>query len=280
MLPLLLKLVVTPVLLATATLVGRRWGPNVGGVLAALPIVTGSVSFFVAVEQGSAFASRTADAALVGLAGLAWFGLAYARTCRRSGWFASLLAGYAAFLVASLAIVPLGGLPGWAAFVYVVLTLLLALRLLPAAQLGARPTPPRWDMPARMITAAILIVAITSVAQQLGPQLSGLLAALPVLFAVLIGFTHRHEGPERALGILRGFTAGLVSTALFLAIVVDAIVPLGIAPTFALATVACLALQAAAMRIMHRQNVVAASIAEAVAASRSIDRGTASSAAD
>ena len=223
MLPLLLKLIVTPVLLATATLVGRRWGANVGGVLAALPIVTGSVSFFVAFEQGPAFGSSTADAALVGLAAVAWFGLAYARTCRRSGWLMSLVAGYAAFLVASLAVVPIGGLPGWAAFGYVVLTLLIVLRLLPPARLGERPTPPRWDMPARLVTAAVLIVVITGVARQLGPQVSGLLAALPVLFAVLIAFSHRHEGPETALGILRGFTAGLVSTALFLAIVVDAI---------------------------------------------------------
>lgn len=265
MLPLLLKLFVTPTLLAAATIVGRRWGANVGGVLAALPIVTGSVSFFVAVEQGPAFASRTADAALVGLAGTAWFGLAYARTCRRSGWLLSLVAGYAAFLAASLAVVPLGGLPGWAAFGYVALTLVILLRLMPAAQIEERPAPPRWDMPARMITAAVLIVAITGVAEQLGPQVSGLLAALPVLFAVLIAFTHRHEGPEHALGILRGFTAGLVSTALFLAIVVDAIGPIGIAPTFALAAGACLAIQAVAMRLMHRQNQVAASLAATVA---------------
>lgn len=262
---LLLKLVVTPLLLAAATLVGRRWGPNVGGVLAALPIVTGSVSFFVAMEQGPAFASRTAEAALVGLSGVAWFGLAYAGTCRRWGWPVSLVAGYAAFLVASLAVVPISGFPGSAVFAYVALTLLIVLRLLPAAQVVERPSPPRWDMPARMISAAVLIVAITGVAEQLGPQISGLLAALPVLFAVLIAFTHRHEGPEHALGILRGFTAGLVSTALFLAIVVDVIGPAGLGPTFALATVACLALQATAMRAMHRQNVMTAAVADAVA---------------
>ncbi len=265
MLPLILKLVVTPLLLAAATLVGRRWGANVGGVLAALPIVTGSVSFFVALEQGPAFASRTADAALVGLAGTAWFGLAYALTCRRSGWLVSLAAGYAAFLVASLAVIPLGSLPGWAALGYVALTLLVVLRLMPPARLVEHRAPPRWDMPARMITAAALIVAITAAAEQLGPQVSGLLAALPVLFAVLIAFTHRHEGPEHALGILRGFTAGLLSTALFLAIVVDAIGPIGIAATFLLAAAACLALQGAAMRFMHRQNQASASLADGVA---------------
>ncbi len=174
---------------------------------------------------------------------------------------------------------PIGGLPGWAVFGYVSLTLLIVLRLLPVALVVERPMPPRWDMPARMVSAAILIVVITGVAQQLGPQISGLLAALPVLFAVLIAFTHRNEGPEHALGILHGFTAGLLSTALFLAIVVDAIGPLGTVPTFALATAALLVLQAAALRIMHRQNLVAASIAHA-GGGPSIDAGAASPSPD
>ena len=43
-----LKLVATPALIGTATLVGRRWGQSIGGWLVGLPLTTGPVAFFIA----------------------------------------------------------------------------------------------------------------------------------------------------------------------------------------------------------------------------------------
>lgn len=254
MLPLLIKLIATPLLMATTTLVGRRWGASVGGVLAALPVVTGSVSLVVAVEHGPAFAARTASAALVGLAAVAWFCLAYAHASGRLGWPRSLLAGYLAFGLGSLAIVPLGGLSGAVCLAFVTATLVVVLRLMPAASPGPRPTVPGWDIPARMATATVLVVGITALAGRLGPAWSGLLAAFPVLFAVLLVFTDRNEGRQRALGVLRGFLTGLVATSLFLAIVADGIAPLGTGVAFGTAAAVCLAYQAAAMTFHRRRS--------------------------
>ena len=45
---LVLKLVVTPLLIAAATLVARRWGPGVGGWLAGFPLTSAPVSVFFA----------------------------------------------------------------------------------------------------------------------------------------------------------------------------------------------------------------------------------------
>jgi hypothetical protein len=261
----LFKLVFAPLILATTSLVGRRWGASVGGALAAAPVVAGSITFFVSLDQGTAFGSRTAVATLIGAGSLAWFSLAYAHLSRRFGWPVCLAGAYGVFAgaygvvaVVSIAIVPPADAPGLVAFGLALLALAVGSRLMPPAQGGPRQTPPAWDIPARMATAAAIVVVVTALAQSLGPLLSGLLAALPMITSVLLVFTHRHEGAERARGILRGFVAGLVATSIFLEIVADGLIPLGIGPAFALAIAAFLGYQAIAIRWIHRRSGAAA----------------------
>jgi hypothetical protein len=243
-----LKVAFAPLMLALTALVGRRWGPTVAGTLAALPVSAGTVAFFVSLEQGPEFGSKTAAATLVGIGGLAWFSLGYAYLSRRFGWQVCLAIGYVIIAVSAIAVIPLEGAPGFVVLTYAVLALFVGSRLMPAARDIAPGKPPAWDIPARMVTGAVLVVVLTALAGALGPQVSGLLAAVPMLSSVLLVFTHRHEGSERARGILRGFVAGLVATAIFMEIVADGVVPLGVGPAFALATAACLAYQALALR--------------------------------
>jgi hypothetical protein len=99
---LVLKLVLVPGLVAGVTLGARRWGPQIGGWLTALPLVAGPTLFFLALEQGDAFAARAALGTLVGLIGVAGFGVAYGWTALRFGWAVSVLAGWAAFVAVSL----------------------------------------------------------------------------------------------------------------------------------------------------------------------------------
>ncbi|MGA3058320.1 MAG: hypothetical protein ABSE70_09865 [Candidatus Limnocylindrales bacterium] len=251
---LLFKLIFAPVMLATTSLIGRRWGASVAGALAALPVSAGSIVLFISLEQGAAFGSRTALAALVGIGSLAWFSLGYAHLSRRFGWPVCLAVAYLIVVMAWVMVIPLAQAPGVAVLGFVLLTLAIASRLMPPAQASPRQTPPAWDIPARMFTGAVLVVGLTALAPVLGPQLSGLLAAVPMLFSVLLVFTHRHEGAERARGILRGFVAGLVGTSVFLEIVADGMVPLGVGPAFALAITACLGCGAFAVRWISRSS--------------------------
>ena len=61
-----LKLVLTPALIALASLAGRRWGPAVSGWLVGLPLTSGPVTFFLALNQGLAFAAAAAVGTLAG----------------------------------------------------------------------------------------------------------------------------------------------------------------------------------------------------------------------
>ena len=65
---LLLKLILTPLLLGGVTLAGRKFGPTVSGWLVGLPLTSGPVSFFLALEQGTKFAARAARAGLLAVA--------------------------------------------------------------------------------------------------------------------------------------------------------------------------------------------------------------------
>src|SRR5256885_843247 len=83
---LLLKVVLTPALIATATLVGRRWGETMSGWLVGLPLTSAPVVFFLALDQGTTFATTASLAILLGTISQAAFAVAYARVAGRAGW--------------------------------------------------------------------------------------------------------------------------------------------------------------------------------------------------
>lgn len=64
---LLLKLGLTPALIGLATLVSRRRGPAIGGLLVALPLTSGPVLFFLALDHGTTLATAAAEGSVAGV---------------------------------------------------------------------------------------------------------------------------------------------------------------------------------------------------------------------
>src|SRR5688572_3770946 len=99
------KLVLTPALLGLATLAGRRFGERAAGWLAGLPLTSGPVSVFLALEQGPTFAAEAAAGTILGLVSVASFCAAYALAAARGGgWPACAAGGVLAFLAATAAL--------------------------------------------------------------------------------------------------------------------------------------------------------------------------------
>lgn len=234
---LILKLVLSPSLIAAVTLAVRRWGPGIGGWLTGMPMVAGPTLFFIALEQGDAFAALAAGATLVSLIGVGAFALVYARVCAVAAWPQSLLAGVIAFAVAAAALHAIA----WnlvVALVVSVASSMVALRLLPAARGRATPATARfWDLPLRMASAVVVLVTVTHFAAWLGPTLSGALTPFPVALAILAVFTHAQQGPASAIRFIRGFLPAMWSFSLFCFVVAVAVVPLGHALGFVVALV-------------------------------------------
>jgi len=239
-----------PVLVALSTVVARRFGERAGGVISAFPAIVGPVLLIVALAHGAQFAATAANATLLGLVSLAAFALAYARVARRQGWRASLAAGWTCAALAGLAAgLVAGGKPAPAGLLAAAGSLALAWRALPATASAASAA--RGSMPARTVSAALLVALLSAAADAFGPVLGGMLAALPVLACVLAVFTHREQGAAAVIGLLRGMLAGMVAFAIFCQLIGMLIVPYGIAPAFAAATVVAAVVQALALYSFH-----------------------------
>lgn len=246
---LIFKLVLTPLLIGGASLAARRWGPATGGLVVALPLTSGPVALFLALDNGPAFAAAAVVGSLGGLVAIVAFSLAYAAAGSRFGVGAGIGAAGVAFAGAGLLVRPLVEASAWLVLALVVVSVAVGLRLLPSG--GERRTPPAhpwWDVPARMTAATALVVGLTAIAPALGPYTSGLVATFPVYVLVMAAFTQRQQGPAAAADVLRGLLAGLFGTAAFYVVIHLAVVPLGIAPAFLLATTITLGIQAIALR--------------------------------
>ncbi len=245
-----LKLVLTPALIAVATLVGRRFGPSISGWLVGLPFTSGPVSFFLALEQGTSFAATAAAGSIAGVAASAVFAVAYAAMARRSGWPASLTVASLAFAAAAVALnaLPLSSdLPVPLVPLYAggVVAAIIGIRLIaPPRALDEAPEPPRWDLPVRMVVATGLVVAITSAAPLIGAQLSGLLATYPVYAGVLAVFAQGQRGGAAAAEVVRGVCFGIIAFATFFLAIGALVDRAGILPAFAGATISALLVQA------------------------------------
>jgi hypothetical protein len=244
-----LKLVVTPVLIAVASLAGRRWGQAVGGWLVGLPFTSGPVTFFLALDQGLGFAAAVASGSIVGAMAQAAFGLAYARSAWRVSWPLSVVAGTIAFAVAALVLeavtLPLIGL-----LLAMVATLVVALVLMPPGdETIASVRAPRWDLPLRMVVSTTLVLLITGVAPALGPRLSGVLAAFPVYATTLAVFAHRHS-PHAGVQVLRGLLLGLFGFGGFFFVLGTFIERLGLMLGFAAAIAVALVVQGCSLALI------------------------------
>src|SRR5271157_2814721 len=77
-----IKLVVTPLVVLIASLAARRWGDAVGGWLVGLPLTSGPVSVFLAIEQGPSFAAQAAEGSIAGVVSQAAFCIGYGALAR------------------------------------------------------------------------------------------------------------------------------------------------------------------------------------------------------
>jgi hypothetical protein len=209
-----LKLFLVPSLIYLVTLAGRRWGPGVAGWLSAFPVVAGPILLTVALEQGASFAGLAAEGTLLAVLATLAFCITYAWSSARFGVGGSLLCA----LLAYAAVVPglnVLDLPIRLSFALVLAALWLAPRVLPRLPMSPASGKPANDVALRMLSAAVLVLAVTFSASRLGPRLSGIFAMFPVMGTVLTGFTHARQGRAHAVALLRGMMLGYVAFAVF-----------------------------------------------------------------
>ncbi|HEY4751642.1 MAG TPA: hypothetical protein VIH37_00045 [Candidatus Limnocylindrales bacterium] len=231
---LLLKLTLTPLLIGGASLAARRWGPAVAGWIVALPLTSGPVLFFVALDHGPEFAAQAAVGTTLGLGAIVAFSLAFVAASKR-GPAPAMLAAVAGYALAAFALQAAADWPYLLLAGLVALAIFGALHVLPPSTGG--PTDarhPSWDLPVRILVGTVLVVGLTTIAPLLGPTLSGIVTTFPVYVSVLSVFAFLHDGRPAGIGVLRGALIGLPGTVAFYVPIHYLVVSPGIVPAFAL----------------------------------------------
>jgi hypothetical protein len=214
---LVLKVALAPALVVGVTLGARRWGPRVGGMLIALPVVAGPILLVITLEHGEVFGAHAARGALLGVVALSAFCVAFAAAATLRRWPAALLLGWAAY-AGIAACGTQWDAPPVAGLATALVALLFAqafLRRKEGDTDALSSSRPPWDLYARAGATTALVIVLTTVAGALGPAVSGVLTPFPIAASVLAAFTLAHDGPAASVAMLRGFVTALPGFAAF-----------------------------------------------------------------
>ncbi|MCB9496230.1 MAG: hypothetical protein H6686_05010 [Fibrobacteria bacterium] len=259
----LLRVGLSPFLVAGASLASRRWGHAVGGWLAGFPFVAGPILLVIGMEHGPLFASGAARTALLGMVALVGFAVWFALLSRRIHWIFALVSGWGVYLVAAwaLSFLDFGVVPNILA---VLASLAAGVRAIPSLEEEAVPharIPALWDISARMLATLALVCAVTLSAAHLGAGWSGLLTPFPVATTVLSVFAHITGGPSAVTRFLKGFLPGLASLAVFFALLAWWLPSMGM-EAFALSILVAFAVHTGLASLRHLSNRQPREVAE------------------
>ncbi len=213
---LIAKLLIVPSMLLLLTLVGRRYGPALAGLLSALPVFAGPVLFILALEQGNVFAAQAAHGTLLAIVAILAFSLTYAWMALSCGVAVCLLCSYATYSLTAY-LLQFVHLPIEQSFAVVIGLTLCAQWAFPkvVAEQAASAPAGLFDLLLRMGCGAVLVVFVTYFASTFGSRMSGVMAMFPLMTTVLAGFSHHYSGAPFAVAMLRGMVYGYFSFAIF-----------------------------------------------------------------
>ena len=233
------KVVVAMTIVVTAARIAERAGPFFGAMVATLPVSTGPIYVFLAIDYDSNFIADAAITSVASVAGAIAFIAGHAFAARRFATAASLaMATFAWFSVALLL-----QLYKWSfaeACVLVAVSFALAFRGLKRFEIAAPAatgSATRFDLPLRALLVAAVVIATTLASKASGPSLTGVLAAYPVVFTSLILILQPRGGGAFASSVLVNGLKGLLGFGTALAVLHIGALHLGSAPALILALI-------------------------------------------
>lgn len=207
---LVLKLILAPIIIGSASLAGRRWGPAVSGWIVGMPLTSGPVIFFVALSHGTAFAANSSLGVISGALSLVAYALTYSWLATRFRWQISIFGSLFIFSLLTLY------LQGITVSLFPIVALAAAaisagLWFMPNDVIVKNDNKQisRWDIPARIFIGTSFILLLTGVAPLIGSRMTGLLTTIPLYVTILAIFAHRDHGPAAAAHVLRGLLYGM-----------------------------------------------------------------------
>ncbi len=211
MLSLILKLTLAPILVVLATVIARRLGDRVGGLLSGFPVIAAPIALIYSVEQGPVFAAEASSAAILGLVPSTVFSVVVAWAAARDSLIASLGLGtmaYALTLAVAVSFHPSISASAAVALLSIVVVYVFLKRL---PRSGSRRNVGGDLLLWRVALTILLVLALTAAASQLSPHIAGLLIPIPIITAVMAGFTQVRSGGAAVRDLLQGLVLAYLS---------------------------------------------------------------------
>jgi len=207
-----LKLILAPLIVLSVSYLQRRYGDRFGGWLIGLPITTGPFIFIIALQEGIAFAGRTAHGVLLGQIALIVFCLAYSYSALNFSWPIAIALGTLSCLLTGY-LVTAFKVSNWISGPLLIITWLLAMKLWPKGEIATlKISPPKWELPVRIFVTLVLLIALSALAPHVGAKVAGAMSTYPVVASVLGAFNHRRFGATATVSTLRGLMQTLPIT--------------------------------------------------------------------
>lgn len=230
---LLLKLAVTTAVVLALSALAERAGPRIAGLLAGLPLGTAIVFFFIGLEQGPAFVARAAVYTLGGITATLAFAYAYwwaSSRIRRynlllTSAFALPVFGLCAFAISLL---PLTIWSATAMMAAAIAAAMWAMHAIPEQRMAGRIRLTLPVLGLRAGAAAAVVLAVTGLADIIGPRWAGLLSGFPMTFYPLLLVIHAGYSEKEVHGLLRNFPFGLGAVVCFILAARFTFEPLGV----------------------------------------------------
>lgn len=239
-LTLMLRMAITAAFVVTASIIIERSGPVIGALVATLPVATGPVYVFLALDHDDAFIAASAVAALPINAATIVFGFTYAILAQRHRMIVSFAAAMTTWLALAVAAHGVtwslaGGLAANAAACAVCLPL--------AQRYRAVAMPPirrRWyDIPLRALLVALLVAVVIGLSDRVGPVITGILAVFPIVSSSLMLILHPRIGGRATAAVLANGLWGLAGFGFGLAALYLATPRIGVPAALMLALAVC-----------------------------------------
>jgi hypothetical protein len=249
---LVLKLILAPVIIGSASLAGRRWGPAVSGWIVGMPLTSGPVIFFVALSHSTSFAAKAALGVLSGGLSLVFYALTYSWLATRFRWPIAISGSFIVF-AASTIFLQSHTFPLLPIFGLVCVFLFIGLNLMPkdTVEKESESKANPWDIPFRILIGTSFILLLTGIAPWIGPRLTGLLTTIPLYVTILAIFAHRDQGPVAAAHVLRGLLYGMFAFTGFFIILSLLIERTSLAVAFGAAVFTALTVQGLSLLVLR-----------------------------
>lgn len=225
---LLPKMVLVALLVVVASVATERLGPVIGALIATLPVTSGPVFVFLALDHDASYLSGVALSTLAATVPTAIFLACYVLAAQRLPTRISLPGGLFVWVVyAILSMWADKSLPTALVMSLMVFPLCVAL-----AQPYTKAAVPHvhstvWDITMRGVAVALFVAVVETLSLVGGPELTGLLMAFPIVFICMIVIIQPRQGGAAAGAVMAQAIPGLVGISLAMLTVHLLTAPLG-----------------------------------------------------